>query len=169
MATVIDLSAVVTDEWVRYDRYRSLGGATRILVSVVDLARYPRYFERSSLRLGLDLEVGDAIGEVSAWLPRFELIRLNFEAFSDGRPFSQARLLRERYAYRGDIRAHGQVLRDQLSFMQRCGINQFSLADGEDVDLALDAFQDISESYQPPLQQMALGRVANGQAAIDRL
>jgi uncharacterized protein (DUF934 family) len=162
MATVIDLSAVVIDEWVRYDRYRSLGGATRVLVSVADLARYPRYFERSTLRLGLDLEVDDAVDNVITWLPRVELVRLNFGAFSDGRPFSQARLLRERYAYRGDIRAHGQVLRDQLSFMQRCGINQFSLADGEDVGLALDAFQDISETYQPPLQQMELGRVANG-------
>jgi uncharacterized protein (DUF934 family) len=162
MATVIDLSAVVIDEWVRYDRYRSLGGATRVLVSVADLARYPRYFERSTLRLGLDLEVDEAVEDVSDWLSRFELVRLNFGAFSDGRPFSQARLLRERYNYRGDIRAYGQVLRDQLSFMQRCGINQFSLDDGENVDLALDAFQDISENYQPPLQQMELGRVANG-------
>ena len=162
MATVIDLSAVVIDEWVRYDRYRSLGGATRVLVNVADLARYPRYFERCTLRLGLDLEVDDAVEDVGGWLPRVELVRLNFGAFSDGRPFSQARLLRERYDYRGDIRAYGQVLRDQLSFMQRCGINQFSLADGENVDLALDAFQDISENYQPPLQQMELGRVANG-------
>lgn len=169
MATVIDLSAVVIDEWVRYDRYRSLGGATRVLVSVANLARYPLFFERSTLRLGLDLEVGDLVGEVSAWLPRFELVRLNFAAFSDGRPFSQARLLRERFAYRGDIRAHGQVLRDQLSFMQRCGINQFSLADGENVDLALAAFQDISESYQPPLQHREPSRITNGQATIDRL
>jgi uncharacterized protein (DUF934 family) len=162
MATVIDLTAVVIDKWVRYDRYRSLGGATRVLVGVADLARYPRYFECSTLRLGLDLEVDDTIENVIAWLPWFELVRLNFGAFSDGRPFSQARLLRERYDYRGDIRAHGQVLRDQLSFMQRCGINHFSLADGENVGLALNAFQDISENYQPPLQQMELGRVANG-------
>jgi len=98
-----------------------------------------------------------------AWLPRFELVRLHFNAFSDGRPFSQAMLLRERYAYRGNIRAHGDVLRDQLSFMQRCGINQFSLAESEDVDLALAAFQDISESYQPVLQQIEPGLVTNGQ------
>ncbi len=168
MATVIDLSAVIIDEWVCYDRYRSLGGATRVLVSVADLARYPRFFERSTLRLGLDLEVDGVVEEVSAWLPRFELVRLNFGVFSDGRPFSQAQLLRGRFCYRGDIRAHGQVLRDQLSFMQRCGINQFSLADGENVDLALDAFQDISESYQPPLQQREPVRVEDEQAAIGR-
>jgi len=163
METVIDLNAQIDDEWVCYDRYRSLGNAKRVLVSVADLTRYPCYFERSILRLGLDLDVDDSVEEIKAWLPRFELVRLHFNAFSDGRPFSQAMLLRERYAYRGNIRAHGDVLRDQLSFMQRCGINQFSLAESEDVDLALAAFQDISESYQPVLQQIEPGLVTNGQ------
>ena len=71
-------------------------------------------------------------------------MQLNFLSFADGRAFSQARLLRERYDYRGDIRAHGEVLRDQLSFMQRCGINQFNLAEGEDLELALAALSTTS-------------------------
>lgn len=164
MPTLINLSAIIDDEWVSYDRYRSLGGATRVLVSIADLSRYPRYFERSLLRLGLDLQANDAVAEIADWLPRVELIRLNFGSFADGRPFSQARLLRERYAYGGDIRAHGQVLRDQLWFMQRCGINQFSLADGEDAGLALAAFGDISRSYQPPLEAAKPVRAVNDQA-----
>lgn len=162
MTTAINLSEVIIDDWVRYDRFRSLGGARRVLVSIEDLKRYPRYFERSLFELGVELAAEGRVDDIAGWLPRLGLVSLNFGAFADGRAFSQARLLRERFAYRGDIRAHGQVLRDQLSFMQRCGINQFSLAEGEDVELALAAFQDISESYQPELVQLEIGQAANG-------
>ena len=162
MTTAISLSEVIIDDWVRYDRFRSLGGARRVLVSIEDLKRYPRYFERTLFELGVELAAEDRVDDIAGWLPRLGLVSLNFGAFADGRPFSQAKLLRERFAYRGDIRAHGQVLRDQLSFMQRCGINQFSLAEGEDVELALAAFQDISESYQPELVQLEIGKAANG-------
>ena len=88
-------------------------------------------------------------------------MRVNFTSFADGRPFSQAKLLRERFSYTGDIRAHGQVLRDQLAFMRCCGINQFSLAEGEDVELALAAFNDISSSYQPGTVKQELVRAVN--------
>jgi uncharacterized protein (DUF934 family) len=162
MTTVIDLSEVIVDDWVRYDRFRALGGVRRVLVSFEDLGRYPRYFERSLFQLGVELEADVPIDDIAGWLPRLDLISLNFAVFADGRPFSQAKLLRDRFGYRGDIRAHGEVLRDQLSFMQRCGINQFSLAEGEDVELALGAFADISESYQPELVQLEIGKAANG-------
>ena len=162
MTTVIDLSEVIVDGWVRYDRFRALGGVRRVLVSFEDLGRYPRYFERSLFQLGVELEADDPIDDIAGWLPRLDLISLNFAVFADGRPFSQAKLLRDRFGYQGDIRAHGEVLRDQMSFMQRCGINQFSLAEGEDVKLALGAFADISESYQPELLQLEIGKAANG-------
>jgi len=161
MTTVIDLSEVIVDDWLRYDRFRTQG-ARRMLVSFEDLGRYPNYFERSLFQLGIELEADDPIDAIASWLPRLDLISLNFDVFADGRPFSQAKLLRDRFGYRGDIRARGEVLRDQLSFMQRCGINQFCLADGEDVELALAAFNDISESYQPELTQLEIGQVANG-------
>ena len=59
---------------------------------------------------------------------------LTFPAFTDGRAFSQARLLRQRFGYKGEIRATGNVLRDQYAFMQRCGFDAFEVA--EDTDLA---------------------------------
>jgi uncharacterized protein (DUF934 family) len=113
------------------------------------------------LQLGVDLDADDDLASLVSWLPRLHLLRLNFTSFADGRAFSQARLLRERFSYTGDIRAHGQVLRDQLAFMRCCGINQFSLAEGEDVELALAAFNDISNSYQPDTVQRQLARAAN--------
>ena len=162
MKSVIDLSEVIVDDWVRYDRFRPLGGVRRVLVNLEDLERYPRYFERSLFQLGVELEAEDQIDDIAGWLPRIDLISVNFGGFADGRPFSQAKLLRDRFGYRGDIRARGEVVRDQLSFMQRCGINQFCLAEGEDLELALAAFHDISESYQPVLIQLEIGQAANG-------
>ena len=162
MTNVIDLTEVIVDDWVRYDRFRALGGVRRVLVSFEDLGRYPRYFERSLFQLGVELEADNPIDDIAGWLPRLDLISLNFAVFADGRPFSQAKQLRDRFGYRGDIRARGEVLRDQLSFMQRCGISQFCLAEGEDVELALGAFDDISERYQPELVQLEIGKAANG-------
>ena len=105
--------------------------------------------------LGVELEATDRVADIEALLARLQLVVLNFTAFADGRAFSQARLLRERFSFQGDIRAQGEVLRDQLSFMQRCGVSQFCLTDSEDVDLALNAFTDISKSYQPELAHCA--------------
>ena len=161
MAPLIKPGAIIQDDWVKYDRFRSLGGAQRVLASRADLDRYPRFFERSLFELGLQLDVDDAVEDIAGWLPRLSLVSLDFPSFADGRAFSQARLLRERFDYHAEIRARGEVLRDQLSFMQRCGFTQFSLAEGEDVEQALSAFADISLSYQPEPLRQRLDQVVN--------
>ena len=81
-------------------------------------------------------------------LPHIPLIAIQFPVFTDGRGYSQARLLRERYGYRGELRATGDVLRDQLFFMMRCGIDSFALPPGEDPDGVLRSFRQISVRYQ---------------------
>ncbi len=162
MPTLINLSGILVDNWVRYDRLGSLAVARHVLVRVDDLRRDPSFFEYSLFQLGVELESDDEIADITAWLPRLKLIRLKFDVFADGRPFSQAKLLRERFAFSGDICAHGEVLADQLSFMQRCGINQFSLADGEDTDLALRTIHDIQDSYQPALMRSGLECIKSG-------
>ena len=95
-------------------------------------------------------ETPEAIAESLDTLP---LVALNFPEFKDGRPFSSARELRQRFAYPGEIRAIGDVLRDQLFFMQRCGFDAFALRDDQDVDSALSAFNDFSNVYQPAIDQ----------------
>ncbi len=162
MNRVIDRDGIVNDEWQRYDRFATQGDKQRILVSRDDLIKYPRYFQRVTFDLGLDLGVDEIVEDISGWLPRLKMVCINFESFADGRGFSQARLLRQRHAFAGDLRACGQVLRDQLSFMYRCGINQFNLTQGEDIESALEAFSDISESYQPEAGEVALNKVVNG-------
>ena len=86
--------------------------------------------------------------EVARDLAHFELIALDFPAFKDGRCYTHARLLRERYAYTGELRAVGDVLRDQLFFMERCGIDSFEVRADKDIHDALKAFTEFSVKYQ---------------------
>ena len=76
------------------------------------------------------------------------VIAVNFPKFSDGRGYSLGRLLRERYGYKGELRAVGEVARDHLHAMEQCGFNAFQMREGEDPLEALAAFGDFSDSYQ---------------------
>lgn len=87
-------------------------------------------------------------GDIAAELSNFALVALEFPKFADGRAFSTARLLRERYGFKGELRAVGEVLRDQLLFMARCGFDAFAIAD-ERAAAALGAFREITVAYQP--------------------
>jgi uncharacterized protein (DUF934 family) len=75
-------------------------------------------------------------------------IEVNFPNLADGRGYSIARLLRERHGYAGELRAVGDVQRDQLFYLARCGFDAYLLRDGEDAGEALSAFSDFSEAYQ---------------------
>jgi uncharacterized protein (DUF934 family) len=94
------------------------------------------------------LEASDDPGALAASLDRIQVIAVRFPAFGDGRGYSIARLLRERYGYRGELRAVGEVARDNLYFMAQCGFDAFQLREGEDPTEALAAFSDFSEAYQ---------------------
>ena len=155
MPILINRYQVLKDKWIRLDDMEPVGDAERVIVSMARLRADRDRFERAGLLLGVELAVTDRVADIEVSLTRLQLVVLNFDAFSDGRAFSQARLLRERFSFQGNIRAQGEVLRDQLSFMQRCGVSQFCLADSEDTNLALSAFTDISKNYQPELKVYA--------------
>jgi uncharacterized protein (DUF934 family) len=94
------------------------------------------------------LEPGGDPGALAASLGALKVVAVNFPKFGDGRGYSIARLLRERYGYRGELRAVGQVARDNLYFMAQCGFDAFQLRESEDPQEALAAFNDFSETYQ---------------------
>lgn len=102
-----------------------------------------------NLPLGVRLESHERVEDILPDLPRLALIALDFPNLNDGRHFSTARLLRERYGFRGQLRATGQVLRDQIDLMRRCGFDSFALAAGLDAPAAVAAFTEISVVYQP--------------------
>ena len=117
---------------------------------LVSLARWQSETEALRAR---GAPVGVAVpGETDAEAVDLEgavLIAVEFPKFTDGRGYSFARVLRSRVGYVGELRAVGQVLRDQLFYMARCGFDSFELVDGKDVDDALAAFRDFSVTYQP--------------------
>jgi len=99
-------------------------------------------------RLAVCIDGEDETEEVARYLQYFPLIALDFPVFKDGRCYSHARLLRDRYDYTGELRAVGDVLRDQLFYMHRCGIDSFQLRADKDMEDALEAFNDFSVKYQ---------------------
>ena len=90
---------------------------------------------------------------VAADLAGFSIIALNFPVFADGRSYSNARELREHYGYAGEIRAIGDVMRDQLYYMSRCGFNSFALRHDQDPEICLRAFEDFSTGYQSSVSE----------------
>ncbi|HEY8432377.1 MAG TPA: DUF934 domain-containing protein [Sandaracinaceae bacterium] len=140
---------VVTDDpWIAVadDAELPAGGGV-----VVSLERWRR--ERDALRgrrrVGVRVRGDTPPEELAPELEGVELVVVELPKFTDGRAYTLARLLRERFGYRGELRATGDVLRDQLFYLSRCGFTSFELAPGRDVDDALRAFEDFSVTYQP--------------------
>jgi uncharacterized protein (DUF934 family) len=97
---------------------------------------------------GLVLLPTDAPEILGDHLPSLDLLAVAFPKFNDGRGMSIAVLLRKRLGYSGDLRAIGDVARDQLFFMARCGFTSFALRADQDPEDALRAFGDFSDVYQ---------------------
>ena len=98
-------------------------------------------------RLGVVLLPAHPVESLTADLPHLSLIAAHFLGPSEGRGYTQARLLRERYGFTGELRATGYVRTDQLFFMARCGFNSFEMAD-DDLAPGLKSFSTFSSAYQ---------------------
>ncbi|WKJ90848.1 DUF934 domain-containing protein [Methylomonas montana] len=99
-------------------------------------------------KTGVRLNPSNQIESLAADLANIALIELDFPMFGDGRLFSQARLLRNRDGYQGEIRAVGQYLPDQVFYLSRVGVNAFEFSNPDDINLALEAMNDFSVRYQ---------------------
>lgn len=98
--------------------------------------------------VGLRLASHETAEQASPHLDDVAFVALEFPKFADGRPYSTARLLRDRYGYSGQLRATGDVLRDQLFYMQRCGFDVLEVRAGKDANAAVDALDEFSVTYQ---------------------
>lgn len=98
--------------------------------------------------VGVWLAGADDPSSIAPWLPQLPLVAVDFPKFTDGRGYSVAYLLRSRLGYRGELRAIGDVLPDQLFFLCRVGFDAFAVRTDKDVRQALRCLQPFSDAYQ---------------------
>ena len=98
--------------------------------------------------VGVRLESDQSVDDLAYDLPRVAVVALAFPKFRDGRAYSAARLLRDRYGFKGEVRAVGDVLREQAGFMTRCGFDAFEPADGSTADQWAKAAGRFRHVYQ---------------------
>ncbi len=120
----------------------------QLIVPLAFWQLYREELESYEGALGLWLESDELVESIRNELSNFLVIALNFPVFTDGRSYSNARQLRQEYNYTGEIRAVGDVLRDQLYYMHQCGFTSFALRYDQDIESCLQAFSDFSENYQ---------------------
>lgn len=104
-------------------------------------------------KLGVCLAPDEEPAQIATDLNKLALVAIDFPNFADGRGYSSARELRSHYKYQGEIRAIGDVLRDQLFMMERCGFNSFAVRADRSLENALSAFGDFSVNYQGDTQE----------------
>jgi uncharacterized protein (DUF934 family) len=118
---------------------------------IVSLARFEAEGEgllAEGRAVGVRLESHEAVETLAYDLPRLAVVALAFPKFGDGRAYSAARLLRERFGFKGQVRAVGDVLREQAGFMARCGFDAFEPADGSTVEVWERAAHRFRHAYQ---------------------
>jgi uncharacterized protein (DUF934 family) len=140
---------IVHDPWVAAGDDTSLPFNAPTIISFAHWQAERARVEGANVRLGLRLRNTDPVEALRGSVARFDLIALEFPKFTDGRAYSQARLLRERLGFAGELRATGHVLPDQLLFMQRCGFDAFELAKGAPIEAWKRAIESFSVFYQP--------------------
>jgi len=120
-----------------------------LLVSYATWTEHREALSRRNAPLGIRLNSDQSPALIAEDLDRFDLIALDIPVFKDGRAYSYARLLRERYGYTKELRAVGNVLRDQYHFLHRCGFDTFEVATDTAADAWWEALSEISHAYQP--------------------
>lgn len=140
--------AVAADPWRRLPGDAPLPDDGAVILS---LERWRRDRASAVLRapLGLALPNDADVAAIGAEAGRFQLIALHFPRFTDGRAYTQARLLRERFGFAGELRATGQVLPDQLLLMQRCGFDAFEIGETGSLAAWEKALRAFTVFYQP--------------------
>lgn len=108
---------------------------------------------KRSGRVGVWLEGSDDPADISDDLQHFGVIAVLFKSFTDGRGYSIGRLLRQRYGWAGELRAIGDIQRDQFFYLMRCGFDAFALREGQDAGVALGAFHDFAQPYQASVER----------------
>lgn len=150
MPNIIKDGVITTDNWILVsdkeitDSNALPAGDLILPLSVWNLTKE----QLSERNIGVWLDSDESPELIKNDCQQLKLIAINFPVFADGRGYSYAHVLRGQFGYEGELRAIGDVLKDQLSFMLRVGFNSFDLREDQDMEQSLLHFDDFSLPYQ---------------------
>lgn len=153
MPQVLKDNRLIDDSWTLLTEDSESLPSGDILLSYSQWQIFSDQLDSHDGSVGVIIEGNADIEDIIEPLLKLPLIAINFPKFADGRAFSSARLIRERYEYTGEIRAVGGFIRDQLYYLSRCGFNAFKFGDSVDLTESAKSLQDFSEAYQVSVDQ----------------
>jgi uncharacterized protein (DUF934 family) len=140
---------IATDIFFHVADGTELPGDGAVLITAARFLEDPAALLKRAGKVGVIWPNNRDLDDLVPYLDRVALVALVFPTFRDGRAYSQARLLRERHGYEGELRATGQVLRDQFGFMLRAGFDAFDVKKQADAEAFGEAARRYSVFYQP--------------------
>ena len=160
---LVERGRIVEDRYLRIADDAPVPDGKAVIVSAARLLAEAATLAQRAAPTGVVWPNSRPVAELAPYLPKLALVALVFPIFRDGRAYSQARLLRERHGYRGELRATGNVLRDQFLFLVRAGFDAFEVT--KEADAA--AFAESVERYNVFYQPTADGRETAQHARLD--
>jgi uncharacterized protein (DUF934 family) len=139
---------ITEDVWAPVEDGQDLPESGPVLVSLARLKAEHESLLAGNHSVGVKLANSDDPADIAQWLDRISLVALDFPKYTDGRALSQAQLLRRRYGYTGEVRATGQVLRDQLRLMIRTGFDAMVIDEADAEAVYYFSANEFSEFYQ---------------------
>jgi len=145
---IIKSGHIIEDQWTHLDDECAVPSGASVTVGLGRLDALSEPECQTASQLGVRIGPDEDVNRVKAHLHRLALVVLVMSPFTDGRSFSQARILREQLGFRGEIRASGDFLRDQMYYLHRLGVDSFEFAEETDLNDRLKAFREFSVTYQ---------------------
>lgn len=146
---LIKQGQIVEDAWRRLADEEAPAAGDKLLIPLAAWQEHRDDLLETNSNYGVVLQPGDEVDAIVEDLDRLDVVVVTFPAFSDGRGFSQARLLRERHGFKGEIRASGHIIQDQYLYLDRSGVDALEVQDEKALQGWLEAIEEISIFYQP--------------------
>jgi uncharacterized protein (DUF934 family) len=151
---------VVGDAWLTYtgDAHAIPSGA-KVLLPLTEFREFAGTWKKHAKAIGVLLSSSDDVSLIAHELEHISLIAIDFPSFTDGRGYSIAHTLRNRYGWRGELRAMGDIQRDQIFLLARTGFDSFALREDQSAVESVEALDDFSIAYQSGADRFGARRV----------
>ncbi len=153
MPKLIKQSVIVENVWQKLDPdYTDTIDNQAVLIPLENFLENPNLVIGNA-QAGVWLESDQGPEKLEPFIEQLALIAINFPKFADGRGYSYARILRDRFNYKGELRAIGDVLHDQLFYLKRCGFDSFAVREDKDAEIAMTGLGAFTVTYQGATDQ----------------